>query len=801
MFDQSAETAVVNDWLADLRARGDEVAVRYRFHTFPAVRVSLPAGSPLTATSLAGDQRVRYVGGRRPVILDAVPDDPYFDNQWALANDGSLEGYRHIDIDAVRAWDYVNNDTTIVIAMADRGFNIYHPDLAANCMTGFSFVTSDTFDTVFVDSTMVEYGQWYHGTKVASVIAAIGDNSSLMTGVCWGVRILPFRCYELNDYICAIDSAAAYGADVMNNSWHVAPHYEENLFPDLEMAITRATSRGVIMVNSAGNAQHNIDLPVNRIYPASYDLPLNLAVTAFASDGSLIYNWGENTVDIAAPGFHVCALSHLDTTAVHCGNGGTSYAAPHVAGALALIKSRYPGISSLGAVDRLLTSAEFAAAGVGRVAGARRLNLYRALGDIDPVAPADPADLRVVAVTPDSVTVSWTMPGEDGYTGTAEYYEIWLRNPIVGLTSQLVVHEDSPPPGGSAVLHTMFPHDDNKYLLTLAVYDQDRNSSTTTISLHVPPAPAPPRIELSEDYVAVDLLTGQARVDSIFVTNQGGSDLLAWPVVPASYSWLDVTPATLSVAPGDSAAFRFRFDASGWCSPGVAGPISIDSNDPATPSRPCVAHMAVRDTCQIDTDSTVIDFGDVALYANADTSLSLANIGCSDLQVRGIDFTVVSGYLATPRQFIVQAGDSVRVQVSHYVDRPGPFAATMVIASNDPFAGYLYVPVSGNGVDKPRVGEPPRQDIAFRCAPNPANPQTTFACELARAARVVVRVYDLRGDLVRQLDGGRRPAGPNTIGWDGKDGHGDPSPSGLYLCRLSLDGDDSGRTVKICLIQ
>lgn len=74
--------------------------------------------------------------------------------------------------------------------------------------------------------------------------------------------------------------------------------------------------------------------------------------------------------------------------------------------------------------------------------------------------------------------------------------------------------------------------------------------------------------------------------------------------------------------------------------------------------------------------------------------------------------------------------------------------------------------------------------------PNPFNPSTSVRFELARPAKVLVRVYDVSGRLIRTLADGPRAAGPQDVAWDGRDGNGQPAPSGLYLFRLTADGVD-----------
>jgi subtilisin-like proprotein convertase family protein len=83
--------------------------------------------------------------------------------------------------------------------------------------------------------------------------------------------------------------------------------------------------------------------------------------------------------------------------------------------------------------------------------------------------------------------------------------------------------------------------------------------------------------------------------------------------------------------------------------------------------------------------------------------------------------------------------------------------------------------------------------------PNPFNPQTTVAFDLARGGRVDVGIYDLRGRRVRQLVAGEMPAGRHTVRWDGRDDGGRAVASGVYLCRLTTP--DAGHMRKLTLVR
>ena len=87
-------------------------------------------------------------------------------------------------------------------------------------------------------------------------------------------------------------------------------------------------------------------------------------------------------------------------------------------------------------------------------------------------------------------------------------------------------------------------------------------------------------------------------------------------------------------------------------------------------------------------------------------------------------------------------------------------------------------------------------------SPNPFNPRATLSFTLSRAGTAEVRIYSLRGELVRVVGGGSSlGAGPQRLEWDGTDSHGRSVPSGSYFGRLHVDGAASGETVRMSLVR
>ncbi|MGB5159783.1 MAG: S8 family serine peptidase, partial [Thermoanaerobaculia bacterium] len=193
-----------------------------------------------------------------------------------------------------------------------------------------------------------------HGTHIAGIISARGNNGLGIAGVNWQSRILPEKFYSsgggwTSDAIQAIEHAVALGADVINASWGVFAND-----PALEDAIRWAGENGVVFVAAAGNHSSNND-GSNPYYPASYELPNLISVGSVDPDGNLsdFSNYGISTVHLAAPGRDILSLS--------LGSGyqlwsGTSMATPHVAGVVSLLAGLYPGVSPDWLVENTLAT-------------------------------------------------------------------------------------------------------------------------------------------------------------------------------------------------------------------------------------------------------------------------------------------------------------------------------------------------------------------------------------------------------------------------------------------------------------
>jgi subtilisin family serine protease len=318
--------------------------------------VSLPAHLPVAiAIQLyRNNPNVLYAEPNYIVVAEVIPNDPLFSSQWNLHNTSS---YRPVDIDAPEAWDITTGTENVVVAVIDTGIDYNHEDLSANVWKNIADCNSngidddgngyidDCFgiDTINGDSDPIDDAD--HGTHVAGIIGATGNNAIGVAGVNWNVSVMACKfmdsegfgtiaaAIECMDYISAMKDR---GVNVIaaNASWG---SYVQS--KALYEAIDVHKGKGILFVAAAGNDNYNNDLAPH--YPSSYYLPNVISVAAIniADYLSVYSNWGSTSVHLGAPGDDIVSTTEANTYSTLT---GTSMAAAHVSGIAALLKSQDP---------------------------------------------------------------------------------------------------------------------------------------------------------------------------------------------------------------------------------------------------------------------------------------------------------------------------------------------------------------------------------------------------------------------------------------------------------------------------
>ena len=359
-------------------------------------------------------------------------NDPESSKLWGLNNQGQVingvAGTPDADIDLPEALAHATVQTQVVVGIVDTGIDYNHPDLRDNMWKnpgeiagnnrdddGNGFI-DDVYGFNFVNNTGNPMDDDEHGTHVAGTIAASLNNSQGVAGIASGAaKLMAIKFLDANGsgtYANAIRalnyatmmSSRGVNLKVLNNSWG-----GYGTVPALEDAVNATNAAGMLFVASAGNESNDNDGEFKAI-PASYAASNIISVAATNNLDELVSfsNYGATTVDLAAPGVGI-----LSTTP---GNryqsfNGTSMAAPHVAGALALAWACHPDKTSTEIQDALFGSVDALDSLDGAVATGGRLNvnnLLTALEDPILLAPLAPANLVVTDAGTDFIVLEWT---------------------------------------------------------------------------------------------------------------------------------------------------------------------------------------------------------------------------------------------------------------------------------------------------------------------------------------------------------------------------------------------------------
>ena len=333
-----------------------------------------------------------------------TPSDSLWIQMWGLHNTGVNEpdrkprdgpGVKGADISALKAWKFAGKDAgKVKVAVIDTGIDYTHPDLKSNMWineleaNGVPGVDDDEngyiddvygYDFANLDGDPMDGHS--HGTHCAGTIAARHDGAGSV-GVVDRVQLVAVKFLadngsgSLDRAIKAIDYAATVNVDIMSNSWGGGPYSEI-----LESMIQYAANQGIIFVAAAGNSSLNNDITPQ--YPASYKVDNVISVGALKAQNKLaeFSNYGKTSVHIAAPGKRIISTTPKSKYRIF---SGTSMAAPHVSGALAMLVAREGRLPHLEMRDRLQRTSEPVQLLDGKISQRGRLDLYNLLTNTSP---------------------------------------------------------------------------------------------------------------------------------------------------------------------------------------------------------------------------------------------------------------------------------------------------------------------------------------------------------------------------------------------------------------------------------
>ncbi len=409
------------------------------------VRVQVTPGQETgTIDQLMGRGDVEFATYNYRVRALGAPDDPEFWQQWALQQASDR------DIDAPEAWGIHTGGDYVTVAIIDTGVDIDHEDLQANIWINDDEAPGNSFDDDY--NRYVDDVQGYdfyhndsdpdddnsHGTHVAGIAAARGNNGQGIAGVSWQAKIMPLKVLDAggngttDKVVEAIYYAADNGAQIINMSfggdclggW---PHVEE--------AVNYAALKGVLLVAAAGN-NHLSSL----LCPAALDHVMAVGATNANDERAYYSNYGPG-LDVVAPGGDWSNRIYSTIPGTYGYKHGTSMATPYVAGLAALIRSLAPSLTSNQVRDIIQTTADdLGPAGWDQDFGYGRINAWQALETMSlQTSPAQLTlfidddsgpvwdKLQVTTINPDAIT--WTA----GISPPVEW--LALSPPISGVVS------------------------------------------------------------------------------------------------------------------------------------------------------------------------------------------------------------------------------------------------------------------------------------------------------------------------------------------------------------------------------
>jgi subtilisin family serine protease len=362
-------------------------------------------------------------------VFSTTPNDPKY-------LDGTLWGLDKIS--APTAWDVLTSASNIVVAVLDTGVRYTHEDLAANMWVNPNDGSHGWNVLAGTDDPNDDQG---HGTSVAGVLGAVGNNGKGVTGVAWQVQIMACKCFNnlgigsISSVITGMDFAKTNGARIINASWG----FTNSLA--LSNAVYSLRDSNIIVVAACGNSAADIDL--NPTYPASYhfDNVVTVADTTRTDTLATTSNYGATSVHLAAPGEQIYT-TWSPTDNYYITQSGTSFAAPYVAGALALMLAKYPDEIYQQIITRLLNATDPLPALTGKCVTGGRLNLHNALSPpINLVASltvngipfqlhlsSGPNRLCIVEVSPDLMNWSPVFTNTTSTNGTFDFTDSQSTN-------------------------------------------------------------------------------------------------------------------------------------------------------------------------------------------------------------------------------------------------------------------------------------------------------------------------------------------------------------------------------------
>jgi subtilisin family serine protease len=323
-------------------------------------------------------ESVAYAEEKVTNELTYTPNDTLLGSQWYIGA-----------VDLFRAWDIQQGDTSVVVAFTDTGTDTDHPDMVANYSYNYNDPINGIDDDAdgYIDNFLgwdvadddndVGFGNSGHGINVGGLVSAVTDNITGISGAGFKTRLMPVKIDrsstgQLTAAYEGIVYAADHGATIITNSWG-STAYRQYAQDIINYA---ALNKGCLVIAATGNNGFE-----NRFYPAAYDNVLSVGSLTSPDTVKTNSNFGYWT-DIMAPGDNILTTNAIGGYGV---NGGTSMAAPIVAGIAGLVKAQFPNYTWQQITEQIINNGDnidsFNDPKYAGKLGAGRVNAFFALSD------------------------------------------------------------------------------------------------------------------------------------------------------------------------------------------------------------------------------------------------------------------------------------------------------------------------------------------------------------------------------------------------------------------------------------
>jgi subtilisin family serine protease len=372
-------------------------------------KLNAPGATQATVLAWARNKGVQSIDVNRISQASKAPNDP-------LHGDPSNWAFQKIS--AEDAWETGTGTATTIVAILDSGVDYNHPDLAANMWKNPNEVAGNNIDDdrngviddIFGFNALANTGNpmddFGHGTVVAGLVGAVGDNNIGMAGVNWAVKLMAVKVMDANGNVSIANEIRGITyvmKQKMAGQNIVAANCSFGRFGFSQQesdALTQLAATGITIVAAAGNLGNDND--VRPVYPANYGIDGLIAVAASDQNDDLtsFSDFGVNTVDLAAPGVGILSTRAAQSNGFYqpysansgsnptnytvTFNGftineafvdGTSCSAAFVSGAAGLLRSLKPAASIVQVKNAILDGVDRSSGLAGRVLSGGRLNL------------------------------------------------------------------------------------------------------------------------------------------------------------------------------------------------------------------------------------------------------------------------------------------------------------------------------------------------------------------------------------------------------------------------------------------